>query len=278
MGHCSALPSDDTRNSNNATFTNPTSAAVSTVGTQATVSGRSKSTLPTGSSSIPLTAEVVSSAQIAPTVSGNDNFIIVIDEMNLISVLFSVRYMIRYCTLLTSTATHEAVLHHTYSNEDLESPLRLIGKRILVVDDSPMSLKIVGVVLKKLGACFDTAGDGAQALELIRISLQTTANNNNNNNNNNNSVTPSAMESANSMPHQYDGVIIDNYMPVMNGPEACREMRKIGYLGPILGLTGDVSQENVDIFMSSGALYVFQKPFDLNTMKAVLNKHIGGVH
>ena len=39
-------------------------------------------------------------------------------------------------------------------------------------------------------------------------------------------------------------------MPVMNGPDAAREMRKIGFLGPIIGVTGDVNTEE---FLASGA-------------------------
>ena len=141
----------------------------------------------------------------------------------------------------------------------------LTGKRVLLVDDSPSNLKIVGVVLKKLGAQCDTVGDGAQAVELVRASLREPINQ---------TALIGDMEAA-TMPAtvKYDCIIMDNYMPVMNGPEACREMRKIGFSGPIFGLTGDCSQDNLDVFLSAGALYVFQKPFELNTMKIVLLKY-----
>ena len=47
-------------------------------------------------------------------------------------------------------------------------------------------------------------------------------------------------------------------MHVMSGPEAAREMRKIGYLGPIIGVTGDADTEE---FLASGADMVQQESF-----------------
>ena len=44
-------------------------------------------------------------------------------------------------------------------------------------------------------------------------------------------------------------------MHVMTGPEASRQMRKIGYMGPIIGVTGDADTEE---FLASGADMVRQ--------------------
>ena len=51
-------------------------------------------------------------------------------------------------------------------------------------------------------------------------------------------------------------------MHVMSGPEAAREMRKIGYLGPIIGVTGDADTEE---FLASGADMVQQKASSLSS-------------
>ena len=46
-------------------------------------------------------------------------------------------------------------------------------------------------------------------------------------------------------------------MPMMNGPDACREIRKLGYKFPIFGVTGDAE---VETFIRAGADGVMLKP------------------
>ena len=68
----------------------------------------------------------------------------------------------------------------------------------------------------------------------------------------------------------YSYVLIHQYlhsMHVMSGPEAAREMRKIGYLGPIIGVTGDADTEE---FLASGADMVLQKKNLLVTLSSTL--------
>ena len=48
----------------------------------------------------------------------------------------------------------------------------------------------------------------------------------------------------------FDMVLMDSSMPVMSGPDAAREMRRIGFAGPIIGVTGD---SNTAEFFASGA-------------------------
>jgi CheY-like chemotaxis protein len=51
-----------------------------------------------------------------------------------------------------------------------------------------------------------------------------------------------------------DMVFLDNSMPVMGGPEACRAMRALGFRGPIFGLTGHVLEEDTRVFMAAGPI------------------------
>ena len=59
-------------------------------------------------------------------------------------------------------------------------------------------------------------------------------------------------------------------MHVMSGPEAAREMRKIGYLGPIIGVTGDADTEE---FLASGADMVQQKTSSRVSSSSILLCH-----
>lgn len=52
-------------------------------------------------------------------------------------------------------------------------------------------------------------------------------------------------------------ILIDSNMPVMNGPDAVVEIRKLGYHFPIFGVTGD---EEIETFIRAGADGVMLKP------------------
>ena len=62
-------------------------------------------------------------------------------------------------------------------------------------------------------------------------------------------------------PQQFaiDAVLIDFNMPRMNGPDAIVEMRKMGFRGPIIGVSGG-EEETMTQFLQAGADDVLQKP------------------
>jgi CheY-like chemotaxis protein len=67
--------------------------------------------------------------------------------------------------------------------------------------------------------------------------------------------------------NQYDAVLMDSEMPKMSGPEATREMRAMGYLGPIIGVTGNTDHTE---FNDAGADRVLLKPVNLADVKKAL--------
>jgi len=62
------------------------------------------------------------------------------------------------------------------------------------------------------------------------------------------------------------------YRTVMKGPEATQELRKMGLKQVIIGVTGNVLQEDVDHFMRSGADAVLSKPLSMDKLRATLKK------
>eukprot|EP01041_Mallomonas_annulata_P042186 gene42186-biopygen9451 len=67
-----------------------------------------------------------------------------------------------------------------------------------------------------------------------------------------------------------DLVIIDCNMPVINSLDATKAMRNMGYKGIIMGLTGNVSSEDIEEFMSHGADVVLAKPLEMEKFDVVL--------
>eukprot|EP00306_Pavlova_sp_CCMP459_P007363 CAMPEP_0185166790 /NCGR_PEP_ID=MMETSP1139-20130426/13196_1 /TAXON_ID=298111 /ORGANISM="Pavlova sp., Strain CCMP459" /LENGTH=812 /DNA_ID=CAMNT_0027732251 /DNA_START=1 /DNA_END=2436 /DNA_ORIENTATION=+ len=86
-------------------------------------------------------------------------------------------------------------------------------KCLHVEDDMMLQLTIGVTLFARLGADYETAGDGAVGVRMMQAAL------------------------ASGSP--FDAVLIDNQMPEMSGTQATREMRRLGYTGLIIGLTGD---------------------------------------
>ena len=63
-------------------------------------------------------------------------------------------------------------------------------------------------------------------------------------------------------------------MPIMNGPDACKIIRNTNKLIPIIGVSGNILDDDVSNFISSGANEVIGKPTKLNDLKIILEKYI----
>ena len=54
------------------------------------------------------------------------------------------------------------------------------------------------------------------------------------------------------------------------GPEAAKEMRALGYTGPIIGITGNGVQADIDKFIQYGANKVLLKPVVYEKLEQIL--------
>ncbi len=117
-------------------------------------------------------------------------------------------------------------------------------KTVLVIDDEPDILELVGMVLQDEGYRVETAGHGLEALEII----------------------------SSRMP---DLILLDMKMPVMDGPAFAREFHA-RYDGgvPIVVITAaaDALNQARDI----GADDSVGKPFELDQLAKVVKRHLRG--
>ncbi|WP_214070242.1 PAS domain-containing hybrid sensor histidine kinase/response regulator [Mucilaginibacter sp. dw_454] len=108
--------------------------------------------------------------------------------------------------------------------------LNLEGMKLLIVDDNKMNLLIASRFLKKWKAEVDEAQNGQIAVDMA------------------NSKT-------------YDLIIMDLQMPVMDGFEATRAIKKLLPLLPIIALTADAMPETYDKALAAGMSDYLSKPF-----------------
>ncbi len=121
-----------------------------------------------------------------------------------------------------------ARLRHTKAEPPAENDKR---QRILVVDDEKMLLILAGELLRGAGYNVVTAQSGFECLDLFRAS-----------------------------PRQFDLVLLDLSMPLMDGEETFNRLRALRPDVRVLLCTGFVQQERLNHMLEAGLLGFLQKP------------------
>jgi len=153
------------------------------------------------------------------------------------------------CTnLYIDKNAQDSIMHIPRSKDDhkdeenaMDADFTVPLLHVLVVDDSLTNRKLCQRLLQRSGHTTEGASDGEEAVKMVKESLQTGK--------------------------YYDSILLDYEMPIMNGPDACRLIRKMGCSSYIAGVTGNVMSEDVDHFRSCGANWVIPKPFSLKAME-----------
>ncbi len=114
--------------------------------------------------------------------------------------------------------------------------------RILIVDDSAPNRKMLNRLLTRELHTVTEASDGIEAVEMVYETMQ-----------------------AKSGRPNFDLILMDYYMSHMNGPEAIQAIRKLGYTGMILGVSGVIDDDSNN-FIEAGANLVLCKPLTLSAL------------
>lgn len=111
--------------------------------------------------------------------------------------------------------------------------------KVLVVDDVRSNRKILSLLLSKRGIANDQAENGVEALAMVEK-------------------------------FNYDIIITDQIMPIMNGIVLASELRKRKYPNIIVGVTGNALDEDVVDFVDAGVDVVLTKPLKLNQLEKLI--------
>lgn len=65
-------------------------------------------------------------------------------------------------------------------------------------------------------------------------------------------------------------ILLDKYMPVMDGIVTAKKLRELGYKNLIIGLTGTTDPIEINEFIQNGADYVLTKPMDNHKIKLLI--------
>lgn len=67
---------------------------------------------------------------------------------------------------------------------------------------------------------------------------------------------------------------MDSLMPNMNGLEAAKEIRGLGYTNPIIGVTGNALEEDKISFLNAGATTVLIKPVNITVLHELFHSKL----
>lgn len=143
-------------------------------------------------------------------------------------------------------------------SEELKRNKLFLGLKVLIVDDAIMIRKLMTKLLSSKGSICDTAEDGVFAVDIIKNYYTNHQSLLNNNEIESNKI--------------YDIIFMDFMMPNMNGPQATREIRSLGYKGLIIGVTGNMMPSDVEYFLESGADVILPKPLSIQVLQDYLLK------
>jgi PAS domain S-box-containing protein len=132
----------------------------------------------------------------------------------------------------------------------------LLGSRILVAEDGADNKRLISLILTKAGTQVTVVENGAEALACILHCKHP-------------EILPE------SVPYEeFDAILMDMQMPVMDGYEATRHLREAGYTGMIVALTAHAMSSDRQKCLDCGCDLYLSKPIDRDTLIATLAQAI----
>lgn len=120
--------------------------------------------------------------------------------------------------------------------------------RVLVAEDNDVNQQVIGAYLQKLGCIYQLVNNGKEALEIIR-----------------------------QRPDDFDMVLMDCEMPVLDGISTCKQLREQERQSskrplPVIALTAHASPQHLKLCVQAGMNGTLVKPLSLSQLREVLSK------
>ncbi len=130
------------------------------------------------------------------------------------------------------------------SNEQPDStPSQKLSGKVLIAEDTPELQLLERRMLELMGLNVTAANNGEEAVAQLQR-------------------------------HHFDLVLMDMQMPIMDGIEATRTLRKLGHTLPVIALTANVMQKHRDAFEQAGCDGFVEKPINREKLRKILTQHL----
>ena len=130
----------------------------------------------------------------------------------------------------------------TTSSSKIVNDVSYKDKKILIVDDNKLNIKVARRALKDFDFIIDEAYDGLECLEKVKN-------------------------------NQFDLILMDIMMPNLNGEETLKKLKEDhNFNTPVLALTADALETSKDKYLNEGFIDYISKPFNKEQIKEKLDK------
>ena len=137
--------------------------------------------------------------------------------------------------------TNTQVINIKKINEELVESYK--GKRVLIVDDNKLNIKVAKKAIENFGFIIDEATDGVECLEKVKNNPR------------------------------YDIILMDIMMPNMSGETCLKKLKEDETFDtPVVALTADAIAGSKEKYISEGFKDYIQKPFSREQIKEKLSK------
>ncbi len=127
--------------------------------------------------------------------------------------------------------------------KNMDRETRINGKKILIVDDNALNIKVAKVALKNFDLVLDDVSSGEECINIIKSG------------------------------RTYDLILMDIMMPNMGGEETFKKLKEIyGFNTPVIALTADAVSGSKDKYLEIGFTSYISKPFSPDEIKNELIK------
>ncbi|MEP6749654.1 MAG: response regulator, partial [Bacteroidota bacterium] len=151
-----------------------------------------------------------------------------------------------YFTQVFPLTEEQIETENTVQKHDVHEIKGLQDVGILLVEDNLLNIMVAQTFLERCGAVIDIAMNGEEAVEKFDAS-------------------------------RHRLVLMDLDMPVMDGYEATRQLRKMGETLPVIALTASLPKEVESEVYAAGLTDIIVKPFNPDELCRVILQHLKAI-
>ncbi len=150
---------------------------------------------------------------------------------------------IREEEIIRNEKIHQETAKNTQSTVVLNSNINYSNKKVMIVDDNALNIKVAKRALKDFNLNIVESMSGQECLDKIQES------------------------------NDYDLILMDIMMPNMSGETTLKELQKIdNFKTPVIALTADALTGSKEKYLSEGFIDYIPKPFSKEQIKEKLDK------
>lgn len=148
---------------------------------------------------------------------------------------------------ITGSLLFDAIIPHLQEKrgqtDSLSHSIEQFDAKVLVAEDNETNQILIGALLDERGITYKMVTNGQEAIDAA-------------------------------LSETFDLILMDVNMPVLDGIEAIKRLKEKGYKPPIVTLSADVIQSNVERFKAAGADDTLPKPIETDLLDTVLRRYL----